>query len=352
MGAHSQQMTAGRGAYILASFWKSITFLQKNLIWSIPACMVLGIGFGALVNPAFLRQAIIPLTFLMVYPMMVNLNIKQVFARGDTRLQVVVQLINFALIPFVGFGVGTLFFPDAPLIVLGLLLTSLLPTSGMTISWTGFARGNIPAAIKMTVIGLVVGSLLTPFYLRFLMGTVIEIPLMQVFQQIVLIVFLPMAAGYATQRFIIWKYGRERYQTDLKFKFPPLSTLGVLGIVFVAMALKAGSVIANPLILLKLLVPLVLLYALNFTLSTLVGKLFFARGDAIALVYGTVMRNLSIALAIAMTVFGEQGSEIALIIAVAYIIQVQAAAWYVRLTGRIFGNAPAAEPARATKQGS
>mgnify|MGYP001804304373 FL=1 len=50
------------------------------------------------------------------------------------------------------------------------------------------------------------------------------------------------------------------------------------------------------------------------------------------------MRNLSIALAIAMIAFGnEKGSEIALIIAMAYIIQVQAAAWYVRFTRKIFG---------------
>ena len=48
--------------------------------------------------------------------------------------------------------------------------------------------------------------------------------------------------------------------------------------------------------------------------------------------------NLSIALAIAMTAFGgEQGSEIAIIIAMAYIIQVQAAAWYVKFNDKIFG---------------
>ena len=72
----------------------------------------------------------------------------------------------------------------------------------------------------------------------------------------------------------------------------------------------------------------------------LIGKLFFGRDDAIALVYGSVMRNLSIALAIAMTVFGKKGSDIALIIAMAYIIQVQSAAWYVKFTARIFGKAP------------
>ena len=37
----------------------------------------------------------------------------------------------------------------------------------------------------------------------------------------------------------------------------------------------------------------------------------FDRGDAIALVYSTVMRNLSIALAMALTVFGgDEGAEI------------------------------------------
>ena len=35
-----------------------------------------------------------------------------------------------------------------------LLLAGLVPTSGMTISWTGFAKGNVAAAVKMTVIGL------------------------------------------------------------------------------------------------------------------------------------------------------------------------------------------------------
>ncbi len=49
------------------------------------------------------------------------------------------------------------------------------------------------------------------------------------------------------------------------------------------------------------------------------------------------MRNLSVALAIAMSAFPTHGAEIAIIIAMAYIIQVQAAAWYVKLTDKLFG---------------
>ncbi len=316
--------------------WKFLAFLQKNLVVSIPLFMVAGIVSGHIFEVSFLQVLILPLTFLMIYPMMVNLQIKKVFSGGDAKVQLATQLINFGLIPFIAFGLGLLFFADRPVMALGLLLVSLLPTSGMTISWTGFAKGNLNAAIKMTVIGLVAGSLATPLYASWLMGAVIEIPLANVFRQIILIVFLPMLAGFLTQRFIIWKYGKTRYNEDIKKKFPLLSTLGVLGIVWVAMALRAEMIISQPSILLDLLLPLIILYGINFLLSTLVGKYFFRREDGIALVYGTVMRNLSIALAVAMTAFGSEGAEMAVIISLAYIIQVQSAAWYVRFTGKIF----------------
>ncbi|MGI0491601.1 arsenic resistance protein [Alkalinema pantanalense CENA528] len=321
--------------------WKFLGLLQKNLVWSIPICMITGIVIGVVVNPDPLKAWVIPLTFLMVYPMMINLQVQKVLTGGDFKLQLVTQLMNFAVIPFMAFGLGQLFFHDQPLVLLGLLLASLLPTSGMTISWTGFAKGNLSAAVKMTVVGLILGSLATPFYAKWLMGAAIEIPLVDIFRQIIIIVFLPMILGVATRLILIRIVGMDKYQKNLKEKFPSFSTIGVLGIVFVAMALKAKSIVGNPGILLSFLIPLAILYIANFFISTVVGKLFFQRGDAIALVYGTVMRNLSIALAIAMTAFGkEQGSEIALIIAMAYIIQVQAAAWYVKLTDRIFGPSP------------
>lgn len=317
--------------------WKLLTFLQKNLVWTIPAAMVSGLAYGSLWNASPLKSTIVPLTFLMVYPMMVNLQLEKVFSTEGARCQLATLLINFAVIPFVAFFIGRWFFADQPLIMLGLLLAALLPTSGMTITWTGFAGGDINAAIKMTVIGLVAGSIATPFYALWLMGAAIEIPLAEVFRQILFIVFVPMLLGYVTKKGLIRRFGRETYQRDLQKKFPLLSTLGVLGIVFVAMALKSGSIMGNPAMLISYLGPLALLYLVNFLLSTLVGKLFFPRPEAIALVYGTVMRNLSIALAIAITVFREKGAEIAIIIAMAYIVQVQAAAWYVKFTDRIFG---------------
>jgi ACR3 family arsenite efflux pump ArsB len=321
--------------------WNVLAWFQKNLIWSIPLAMLGGLLFGIFVQPGFLKAAIMPLTFLMVYPMMVTMNVRDLLKPGGNRLQMVTQAINFLLMPAIGFGMGMLFFPDQPMTRLALLLTALLPTSGMTISWTGFAKGNVPAAVKMTVIGLMAGSLLAPLYLKLLLGAVVEIPLLQVFMQIALIVFLPLVLGTLTRQWLVKNSGELEFNQSIKPKFPPVSTLGVLGIVFVSMALKSRGIVSHPALLPSLLLPLVLIYILNFVISTIVGKAMFQRSDAIALVYGTVMRNLSIALAIALGVFGAKGADAALLIALAYIVQVQAAAWYVKFTDRLFGAAPA-----------
>lgn len=331
--------------------FKMLQKITKNLIVAIPVMMLAGFGYGLLFDTAWLKSMIIPFTFLMVYPMMVTLKVKTVFEGGDGKAQVLTQLINFGLVPFLAFAVGHLFFGDNPYMALGLLLAGLVPTSGMTISWTGFAKGNMSAAIRMTVIGLVLGSLATPFYVEALMGATIEMSLSAVFKQIVFIVFLPMVLGYATQRLLVSRYGQPRFMKEIGPKFPPLSTLGVLGIVFVALALKAKTIAGAPGMLVEILIPLVIIYAVNFGLSTVLGKALLPRGDAIALVYGSVMRNLSIALAIAINAFGEKGSDAALVIAMAYIVQVQSAAWYVKFTPRVFGqadrmDAPRPQPAK------
>jgi ACR3 family arsenite efflux pump ArsB/nucleotide-binding universal stress UspA family protein len=320
--------------------WKLLQKMSKNLTLAIPAMMLAGFIFGIFKDAAFLKSLIIPFTFLMVYPMMVTLNIQKVFEGGDVKAQVLTQAINFGVVPFLAYGAGLIFFKDQPYMALGLLLAGLVPTSGMTISWTGFAKGNLAAAVKMTVIGLTLGSIATPFYIRMLMGTSIEIDMAAIFKQIVVIVFIPMAAGYLTRRFLVKKHGEKGFKTSVAPKFPPLSTLGVVGIVFIAMALKARTIAAAPSMLAYILIPLVIIYGFNFIFSSFVGKRFLPRGDAIALVYGSVMRNLSIALAIAINAFGKQGASAALVVAVAYIVQVQSAAWYVKLTDKIFGPAP------------
>lgn len=317
-----------------------LRWLNKNLSISIPVFLVLGLVVGLLFPVQWLGTLIAPLTLLMVYPMMVGLRPKQLLESGHGSVQLWAMAINFLVIPFVAFGLGKLFFADQPELALGLLLTALLPTSGMTISWTGFAKGNVPVAIKLTIVGLFLGSFLTPFYVYVLLGAELPMEVSLVFQQILMFVVIPLVAGQLTRVYLIRRHGREKFQKQIGPNFPVLSTLGVLGIVFVAMALQASNLVQSPMLVLYIFVPLLLLYGINYVVSTLVARKAMPRGNGIALVYGTVMRNLSIALALSMTAFGEAGAKAALLIALAYIIQVQSAAWYVKLTDRLFPEQP------------
>lgn len=321
--------------------WKLLIAINKKLVYAIPVMIVLGFVFGKSISAESvkgLKNLILPLTFLMVYPMMVTLNIKSLKdGIKNVKLQLTTQLINFLIVPFLAYGLGLWFFPDNSYMALGLLLAALLPTSGMTISWTGFAKGNMAAAVNMTVIGLTLGSLATPVYVMMLLGAKVEMDVILVVKQIVYIVFIPMLLGYLTRAYFLKKMDLKEFKKRLAPRFPALSTIGVLGIVFVAIALKAEKLSQDPMVLLLIFKPLLIIYIVNYALGTLVGKMMFNREDAIALVYGTVMRNLSIALAIAINAFGEMGADAALVIAVSYIIQVQSAAWYVKLTDTLFG---------------
>src|SRR5574343_2097290 len=199
--------------------FRLLSTLSKNLILAIPAVMVAGFLFGLAVPSGWLKTLIVPLTFLMVYPMMVSLKLAKVLEGGDNKAQLLAQVINFGIVPFVAFALGRIFFPAQPYHAVGLLLAALLPTSGMTISWTGFAGGNLGAAVKMTVLGLILGSLLTPFYLQWLAGSRVPVDLSAVFAQIALVVFLPMLAGHLTQAHLLRKYGQKAFQSEWAPRF-------------------------------------------------------------------------------------------------------------------------------------
>jgi ACR3 family arsenite efflux pump ArsB len=316
--------------------FKVLEVIKKHLIIAILISIISGVVIGGYF-PSFvsdLKVLILPLTFLLVYPMMVTLKFHSLVEKMNVKLQVTTQIINFVVFPLLAFVIGYVFFKEEPYLRLGLLLISLLPTSGMTISWTVMAKGNVNAAIRMVVIGLLIGAIVSPFYISFLLGASVDVPVWDVILQILLVVFVPLVFAMITQYVLIHKYGKERFHTSIKKKFPLFSTLGVVLIIFVAISLKAQIIINNPMIIIDMLIPLVILYALYFVVSVLVSKLF-SKQDAIGLVNGTLIRNLSLALAIVLSAFPE-AKLTALLIGIAYALQVQIAAWNVKLTDRIY----------------
>ena len=314
---------------------KLLKFVKNHLIGTIFVSITLGIIVGYNFEVDWFKGLILPLTFALVYPMLVTLDFNSFKQKSNYKLQITTQILNFVIFPVIAYGIGYIFFKDETYLRLGLLLIGLLPTSGMTISWTVMAKGNINEAIRMVVIGLLVGAFLSPFYITFFLGSEVDVPVKDIMVQILIIIVIPLVAAYITQKLILKKYGMEQFKKKIKPVFPLFSTFFVVIILFVAMSLKAELLVNNPSILFDIIVPLVILYALMMTISVLTARLLFNRSDGIAMVNGTLIRNLSLALVIILSAFPDAGIA-ALLIAISYVLQVQIAAWNVKVTKYLF----------------
>ncbi len=303
---------------------KLFMFPSKNLVISIPV-VLLGFLTGLFVDLSFFKDYILVMTFLMIYPTMIGFKIKEAFDLSYIKTVLLSLLVNFVLIPAFAYFAGFLLLRDSPDMFIGLVMISLFPTSAMTISWTMLNKGNVAAAIKITSISLLLGSFLAPWYLYVMVGKLVSVNILQTFIMIILVVILPMLVGFATFKLLIRRYSVEEYNSRIKPFLPATSVWFLLLLIFASIGMKARSMLADPTFLLFAMLILVVFYVFNFIFSTIVARLTLSVADGYALIYGTVMRNLSIALGIAVSAFGP---ETALVVTLAFIIQVQGAAWY------------------------
>jgi arsenite transporter len=310
---------------------KLFFYPSNNLVVAIPIVLVVGFITGLYSNTSFLKDYILLLTFIMIYPTMIGFKLKEAIDLSHMKVLILSLLVNFIMIPLIAYILGTVFLGDNPEMFAGIVMISLFPTSGMTISWTMLSKGNVPAAIKITAISLLLGSFLAPWYLFFMAGKFVKVDILQTFITIAQVVILPLILGNITHKVLLKKYTQEQFNKKVKPYFPVISVWAMLVIVFISISMKSAAIVSRPNILIDALVVLVIFYLINFITSTIIARSTLKQGDGFALLYGTVMRNLSIALGIAVASFGP---NTALVVTLAFILQVQGAAWYGKLASK------------------
>jgi ACR3 family arsenite transporter len=302
---------------------------SRNIALTIPVLLVSGFISGLYINTDVLKDYILPVTvFVMIYPTMIGFKINEIINTSHTRLLFAASMINFILVPFLAYVLGVLFLLGDPQLFAGLAIASLLPTSNMTIAFTHFGRGNIPAAVKLTVISLVAGSILAPWYLYIMVGGYINIDVLAVLKTISLVIFLPLILGITTYNILLKRYTREEFDRSIKPYLPAVAAWGMVYVIFTGMSTNARTIVSKPGLLLVSLMVWVIFYAVNYLVSIKVGRRYFNRQDAVTLVFGTVLRNLAISIGLAAAAFGVTA---AFMVSLAFLFQGQSAAWFVRL---------------------
>jgi ACR3 family arsenite efflux pump ArsB len=303
------------------------------------ASLVAGLAFGQVAGTgtkSLVKAAVLPVLFLMIYPMMINIDLKEVVnIRGHAKPVGLSLLVNFAVAPLLAVGLARTFFAGNPAYAVGLYFIALIPTSGMTAAWTGLADGDLEAALVAMAVNLLAAVAILPAYLSMLVPASVAFDPSALYRQLAQVVVLPMVAGNLTRRVLLRQYGSDGFKR-LKPTFGGLSSVGVMFIVFIAMTMRSQSILADPVASASTIVPLVVFYAVILAVGAGLGRALLDTERGIALVYATSMRNLSIAVAIVVAA-GSVPAEAVLPIALAYILQPPLGAVYMHYRRDVVG---------------
>ena len=317
----------------------ALTAVKQNLIYVVVASLVAGLAFGQVAGTgtkSLMKAAVLPVLFLMIYPMMINIDLKEVVnLRRHAKPVGLSLLVNFAVVPLLAVGLARTFFAGNPAYAVGLYFIALIPTSGMTAAWTGLADGDLEAALVAMAVNLLAAVAILPAYLSMLVPASVAFDPTALYRQLAQVVVLPMVAGNLTRRVLLRRYGSDGFKR-LKPTFGGLSSVGVMFIVFIAMTMRSQSILADPVASASTIVPLVIFYAVILAVGAGLGRALLDTERGVALVYATSMRNLSIAVAVVVAA-DSVPAEAVLPIALAYILQPPLGAVYMHYRRDVVG---------------
>jgi len=304
---------------------------QKHLILAIPIAILFGIIIGLLFDTTFLKPTITIVAIIMIYASTIGINFKELTQFKNSKVVILATLFNFTIVPLIAYAIGKVMLTGHDMMFAGLILIASFPTSGMTIAWTAMQKGDVTSAIKLTVTGLVIGSLLAPFYLSYIIGGSIEINIISIFSKIAIVVLVPITLGHITYKLLLKRYTITQFKEQIKPNLSPISVWAMLYLVLVSISMKANSLLTDPRHIIYSFIIIVAFYVINYIITFTIAKFMFDRKEAIAFINSIVLRNLSIALGISITTFGPKS---ALIITIGYMIQQQSFAFYVKLSDK------------------
>ncbi|ASJ10275.1 hypothetical protein A3L12_02680 [Thermococcus sp. P6] len=251
--------------------------LKKNLLWYSLLAIVIGWalgmtapGFASAHKPSLSNLATV-LVFLMIYPMMINLNFKELPEVVTRPKPVLLSLAyNFFLTPIIAYLLVKGFIHD-PNLALGFLLVMLVPGSSMSIGYTGLAGGDLKLATVTLGINFLLIPIMLPLWLHILGASTVPVPLAMLLRTVFLVLILPMILGDLTRRLIVKRKG-ERYFVSLKPLFSTVTMTTMLLLVGLIFFMKAPLLSKKWTLIVDLAVINVLYMAIQLFLGTVIDR--------------------------------------------------------------------------------
>ncbi len=278
--------------------------------------------------------------FFMMYPIMVKIDFGKVVKAGRNPKPVLLTLIiNWAIKPFTMFAIATLFLgflfkdflPGTEIVkdgstvelyrsyIAGSILLGIAPCTAMVLVWSHLAKGNQGHTLVMVA----VNSLAMLFLYGLLGGWLLGVNKMPVPWEALLLsvgvyVALPLIAGYFSRTWIMKAKGEEWFQEKFLRYLTPISIIALLATLVLLFSFKGETILANPLIILWIAIPLALQTIFIFAITYAAAKLMkFSYEDAAPTAMIGASNHFEVAIATAVMLFGlSSGAALATVVGV------------------------------------
>jgi arsenite transporter len=333
-----------------------IGFFERYLsVWVI-LCMALGVLIGKYLPsvPDFLSRfeyervsvPIAILIWLMIYPMMLKVDFTSVKNVGKNPKGLYVTWVtNWLIKPFTMYGIAVLFLYVVfkPLIpgdlakdyLAGAILLGAAPCTAMVFVWSHLTKGN-PAytVVQVATNDLIILIAFTPI-VAFLLGIGgVTIPWGTLIMSVVLFVVIPLAAGMITRRALIARRGETWFGESFIPRFSGVTIAGLLLTLVIIFSFQGTVILANPLHIALIAVPLTIQTFLIFFVAYIASRILRLPHD-IAAPAGMIGASnfFELAVAVAISLFGPD-SPVVLATIVGVLVEVPVMLILVRIANK------------------
>ena len=278
--------------------------------------------------------------FFMMYPIMVKIDFGEVVKAGRNPGPVLLTLIvNWCIKPFTMLGIATLFLgvffkdllPGTEVVkdgtevelyrsyIAGAILLGIAPCTAMVLVWSHLGKGNQGHTLVMVAVNSLVMLLLYGLMGGWLLGVnKMPVPWEALLLSVGIYVALPLVAGYFSRAWIMKAKGPQWFAEKFLRFLTPVSIIALLATLVLLFSFKGDTILANPLTILWIAIPLALQTVLIFAITYAVAKrLKFTYEDAMPSAMIGASNHFEVAIATAVMLFGlSSGAALATVVGV------------------------------------
>ena len=263
-------------------------FARYLTVW-VALCIVAGVALGQLVpsiplvlgrmNVAEVNLPVAVLIWLMIYPMMVQVDFRSVLGvRRQPRGLTITLVTNWLVKPFTMFLLAWFFLEvvfepwiEAGLAkeyVAGAILLGAAPCTAMVFVWSYLTKGD-PAytLVQVAINDLIMLFAFAPIVLLLLGLGDITVPWDTMALSVVLFIVIPLVAGAVSRSWLLARKGPEWFEQRFLAVLKPLTMIGLLLTLVLLFGFQGEVILENPLHIALIAVPLVLQTVLIFALA-------------------------------------------------------------------------------------